>query len=86
MSNSRVLQTSTKLKHAKSNLLCMCSTAGLFSFYSSFSFPLGIHAREWISPATATFIMRELVENQAENQDLIDFFDFYILPVANPDG
>lgn len=46
----------------------------------------GIHAREWISPATATFIMRELVENQAENQDLIDFFDFYILPVANPDG
>ena len=30
--------------------------------------------------------MRELVENQAENQDLIDFYDFYILPVANPDG
>ena len=46
----------------------------------------GIHGREWIAPATATFIMRELVENQRENQDMIDFFDFYILPVANPDG
>ena len=45
----------------------------------------GIHGREWIAPATATFIMRELVENP-ENQDMIDYFDFYILPVANPDG
>jgi len=45
----------------------------------------GIHAREWISPATATYIMRELAENK-NNADLIDFFDFYILPVANPDG
>merc|ERR1719412_1791577 len=46
----------------------------------------GIHAREWISPATAAFLMRRLVENNHANQDLIDFFDFYILPVANPDG
>ena len=50
-----------------------------------FSFS-GIHAREWISPATAAFLMRRLVENNHANQDLIDFFDFYILPVANPDG
>ena len=47
---------------------------------------LGIHAREWISPATATFIMKQLVERNYENQDLTDFYDFYILPVANPDG
>ena len=46
----------------------------------------GIHAREWISPATTTYIIKELVENSRQNQDLIDFFDFYILPVANPDG
>ena len=26
------------------------------------------------------------MENYAENQDLIDYFDWYILPVANPDG
>ena len=46
----------------------------------------GIHAREWISPATTTYIIKELVENSRQNQELIDFFDFYILPVANPDG
>merc|ERR1711976_778578 len=46
----------------------------------------GIHAREWIAPSVATFIMRTLVENHRNNQDLTDFFDFYILPVANPDG
>ena len=31
-------------------------------------------------------MLRSLVENYAENADLVDFFDFYILPVANPDG
>merc|ERR1712066_286187 len=46
----------------------------------------GIHAREWISPATVTFIMKQLVENHQQNQDLIDFYDWYLLPVANPDG
>ena len=47
---------------------------------------LGIHAREWISPATATFIIHELVVNTNFNSDVLDFYDFYILPVANPDG
>lgn len=46
----------------------------------------GIHAREWIAPATASFIMRELVENHQQNADILDFYDIYVLPVANPDG
>ncbi|XP_043264933.1 carboxypeptidase B-like [Colletes gigas] len=41
----------------------------------------GIHAREWISPAAVTYIIDYLVEN-SENLET----DFYILPVANPDG
>ncbi|XP_026675212.1 carboxypeptidase B-like [Ceratina calcarata] len=41
----------------------------------------GIHAREWISPATVTYIINHLVEN-SESLDA----DYYILPVANPDG
>merc|ERR1711910_310325 len=32
----------------------------------------GIHAREWISPAVASFIIRELVEDYAEHPSYID--------------
>ncbi|XP_058126454.1 zinc carboxypeptidase A 1-like [Anopheles coustani] len=46
-----------------------------------------IHAREWISAATVTFVLNELltsvdpaVRNIAEN------YDWYVVPVANPDG
>jgi murein tripeptide amidase MpaA len=46
----------------------------------------GIHAREWISPAMALYIIQQLVENNAANSDLTDAVDWYILPVLNPDG
>jgi len=45
----------------------------------------GIHAREWISPATVTWMLNELLENP-ENADLIEGFDRYFLPSANPGG
>ena len=40
----------------------------------------GIHAREWISPAVATFIVRELVEDYAEHPSYIDNINWYFLP------
>ena len=47
----------------------------------------GIHAREWISPAVATYHMRELVENGDKYpSEIVDQVDWYILPVHNPDG
>ncbi|XP_023341572.1 carboxypeptidase B [Eurytemora carolleeae] len=46
----------------------------------------GIHAREWISPATVTWMLRELVENDAEHSDLTETLDWYFLPSSNPDG
>jgi len=45
-----------------------------------------IHAREWISPATVTYILNELVTKQTENADLLAKYDFYIVPSINPDG
>lgn len=45
----------------------------------------GIHAREWISPATVTFIIRELVTNP-NFRDLIKMYDWIVMPVVNPDG
>jgi len=45
-----------------------------------------IHAREWISPATITYIINELLTNSRDYAHLFNVLDFYILPVVNPDG
>ena len=48
----------------------------------------GIHAREWISPSSVEYVIHELVENyrEAENKNLVDNLDIYVLPISNPDG
>ena len=47
----------------------------------------GIHAREWVAPSTATFMMKELVENSDQYPvEILEKLDWYILPVLNPDG
>jgi len=46
----------------------------------------GIHAREWIGPAAITWMMKELIENDASHPDLLEQLDWYILPIVNPDG
>uniref|UniRef100_A0A0P6FVC1 Zinc carboxypeptidase n=1 Tax=Daphnia magna TaxID=35525 RepID=A0A0P6FVC1_9CRUS len=46
---------------------------------------LGIHAREWISPAVATYILHQLVE-EPTNAGLLLNVDWYIMPIMNPDG
>jgi murein tripeptide amidase MpaA len=45
-----------------------------------------IHAREWITPPVILKIAFELLENYQANKALVDMVDWYILPVANPDG
>jgi carboxypeptidase A2 len=44
------------------------------------------HAREWISPAIVTWMINDLLTNRAANKDVLDAFDFYIIPFINPDG
>uniref|UniRef100_A0A915Q852 Peptidase M14 carboxypeptidase A domain-containing protein n=1 Tax=Setaria digitata TaxID=48799 RepID=A0A915Q852_9BILA len=49
----------------------------------------GIHAREWISPATVLYIIDQLVTQYTENEQIrrfVDDMDWFIVPLLNPDG
>uniref|UniRef100_A0A182NUX8 Zinc carboxypeptidase A 1 n=1 Tax=Anopheles dirus TaxID=7168 RepID=A0A182NUX8_9DIPT len=47
----------------------------------------GIHAREWISPATVTYILNELVNGKDPAvRALAEKYDWYVFPSVNPDG
>ncbi|XP_023300199.2 zinc carboxypeptidase A 1-like [Lucilia cuprina] len=47
----------------------------------------GMHAREWIGPATTTYILNQLLTSENKEVRMIaESFDWYIIPHANPDG
>ncbi|ELT88949.1 hypothetical protein CAPTEDRAFT_180996 [Capitella teleta] len=46
----------------------------------------GIHAREWIAPATALYIISKVYSRSRLNRYLNTKYTWYILPLANPDG
>ncbi|XP_049878174.1 zinc carboxypeptidase-like [Pectinophora gossypiella] len=47
----------------------------------------GIHAREWITPTTACYIISQLLTSDDEEiMAAARNFDWYIIPVTNPDG
>lgn len=47
----------------------------------------GIHAREWIAPATATYIINQLLtSNDPRIKNLADNYNWLIFPSVNPDG
>lgn len=46
----------------------------------------GIHGREWLSHHTGLYVLRQLIENRADNIDILQKLDFVIIPIVNPDG
>ncbi|XP_017066719.1 carboxypeptidase B-like [Drosophila eugracilis] len=45
-----------------------------------------LHAREWMTPITALYVIQKLVVEFEDNSDLLKDFDWHIMPLANPDG
>lgn len=45
----------------------------------------GAHSREWLSPAVCLQIINSLV-NDPESQSILEQYEFYVLPLINPDG
>jgi murein tripeptide amidase MpaA len=48
-----------------------------------------VHAREWISTMTVEYMAWQLLtkyDTDATVKALVDKFDFYIMPIVNPDG
>lgn len=53
----------------------------------AFFIEANIHAREWISSATAVWLINEfLTTEDPEVREIVDSITWYIVPVANPDG
>lgn len=49
----------------------------------------GLHAREWVSVSTALFLAHKLTQDYQVDPEvtrILQTYDFYIHPVANPDG
>ncbi|CAI2358021.1 unnamed protein product [Caenorhabditis sp. 36 PRJEB53466] len=56
---------------------------------SSIVVDAGVHAREWIAPAVALYLIKTIVLQYGETSNVTDNlnkFDWYIIPQVNPDG
>ncbi|XP_030848349.1 carboxypeptidase B [Strongylocentrotus purpuratus] len=85
-SSAQQFQIATSSENRAINALKISTGSGRNVVY----FQGGIHAREWVSPATLMYMTNELLTNLAngnsQETNLLKEFDIYIVPSLNVDG
>lgn len=59
---------------------------GLNKLPTSIFIESGIHAAEWITYESATYLIDRILNDKSAGADLLRLYDWYIFPVVNPDG
>ncbi|KAI9688614.1 MAG: hypothetical protein M1820_010234 [Bogoriella megaspora] len=87
-SNSEVINSGTSVQ-GRSILGLHIFGSGTKGTKPAILFHGTVHAREWIATMTAEYMAYQLLTNYNSDttvKAIVDKFDFYILPIVNPDG
>jgi len=74
-----------KTHEGRDILLAKVSKSGAFGDNPVVYINCATHAREWISTAVCTWMIRQLTTDP-QNSALLDKYDWWFVPIANPDG
>lgn len=61
-------------------------STGVFGQKPIYAVEAGMHAREWVGPPTALYLLHKIVEDPVARNELLTRVDWLIIPMQNPDG
>jgi murein tripeptide amidase MpaA len=67
-------------------IFAMKVSTGVFGQKPIFAVEAGMHAREWVGPPTALYLLHRIVEDPVTRNELLSRVDWLIIPMQNPDG
>lgn len=67
-------------------IFAMRVSTGVFGQKPIYAVEAGMHAREWVGPPTALYLLHRIVEDPATRAELLADVDWLIIPMQNPDG
>lgn len=85
-SNKNIQVKSAGKSHEGRDIKVVTITNGDGQKKNSVFIDAGIHAREWIAPATALYLIDQLTDSNSNMSKLLEKVDIVIQPLVNPDG
>lgn len=67
-------------------IFAMRVSTGVFGQKPIYAVEGGMHAREWVGPPTALYLLHKIVEDPVSRAELLTDVDWLIIPMQNPDG